>query len=120
MSGTLDLVAIGKAVGLRRRAAGTSLTDLATALGSDEADLRLLEKGDEATRIGTTLRAIAWIEADVADFVTEQAADHHEISPAEREERISAFLRSDRDIKPEDAEAVEAVLHAAYARFSAA
>jgi transcriptional regulator with XRE-family HTH domain len=95
-----------------------SVAELALMLRCDESELQQLEAGQEP-HVGVALMAVKWLGADLDDFLVEQVAGEA-VDPSTRAQSVAAFLRSDRELKPESAEAIEAVLNAAYARFSAA
>lgn len=118
MAAKLDISALGQVVNQRRHAQDVSLVGLAEKFDCTEAELRGLEAGDEPF-VGLALRAVKWLGASLDDFLIEDSGAPV-VDPDARAESVAAFLRSDRDLKPESAEAIEAVLQAAYARFSAA
>jgi hypothetical protein len=114
----LDLESLYSVVDMRRTELGLRWDDLAAELEVPVDDLRGLRSGADP-HITTVFSAISWAKCDVSDFLTEDEAGHDRPSDAtEKAERVAAFLRADRDLKPESAEAIEAVLQAAYDEFA--
>jgi len=113
---TLDFDSLNDAIEVRRMELGLSWEALAVELRVELTELREL---NEASHMGVVFRAIDWTGLDIDDFLAEEAGDHDQ-DTADRAEHVAAFLRADRDLKPESAEAIEAVLRAAYDRFAAA
>lgn len=112
---SLDYKSLNDALDLRRSELGMSWDDLGAELSADPAELRELS---DAAHIAVVFRAIDWTGLSIDDFLAEEQSASD--VPAERAEHVAAFLRADRDLKPESAEAIEAVLKAAYDRFAAA
>lgn len=116
MPANLDLDALGQTLQLRRQIEGLSREALAATLGIAESEVLTLESGKDP-HATTAIRVVQWLQVDLDDYLLEpedsdsQSAEHA---------TVAAFLRSDRAMKPESAEAIEAVLQAAYQRFKAA
>lgn len=113
---TLDYDSLNAAIELRRVELALSWNELAAELKAEPAEIRSLSDG---SHMGVVFRAIDWTGLDIDDFLADEAAQPAQAS-AERAEHVAAFLRADRDLKPESTEAIEAVLRAAYDRFAAA
>jgi hypothetical protein len=110
----LDLQSLFEAANLRRTELGLSWEQLAEQLDAPVEELRCIGSGDP--RMTVVLRTIEWTGLDIDAFITDEQPQTKE--SAEKAHRVAAFLRADRDLKPESAEAIEAVLKAAYDRFA--
>lgn len=110
-----DLNSLSAAVDVRRQELGLSWDQLADELEATASELRSLGDADSDPHITVVMRMIAWTGLGVDAFLAE---DDPSDEPAEKAEQVAAFLRADRDLKPESASAIEAVLKAAYGRFA--
>ena len=119
MSAVLDVEILGQTLNQRRHERKLSAEDVAVELGVSPDEVRSLEAGSEP-RANVALAVLVWLDAGVEDFLVDDGSPESVSDPEAQAESVAAFLRSDRDLKPESAEAIEAVLHAAYVRFSAA
>lgn len=110
-----DLKAIYAAVNVRRQELGLSWEDTAAKIGVDEVVLKSLhEDGDPPTSV--VFAAVAWCGVDIEGFIDDP--DFGGDRDPESAEKVASFLRADRDLKPDDAEAIEEVLRAAHSRFT--
>lgn len=115
---SLNATALSRAVRVGRRERRVTLSTLADELGIDPDELKAIEAGRDA-HVGSVLQVVAWLNVPFSTFL-EGEVDSDRVDPGLRAERVAAYLRSDRDLKPESAEAIEQVLKAAYDRFAAA
>jgi hypothetical protein len=111
----LDLQSISQAVDLRRMELDLSWGEVAAAVGAPVEELRSIGDGGDA-HMSVVMRTIAWTGLGIEAFLEEDGDKPAE--SAEKAGHVAAFLRADRHLKPESAEAIEAVLRAAYDRFA--
>ncbi|RKQ92965.1 hypothetical protein C8N24_2822 [Solirubrobacter pauli] len=110
-----DLQSLADAIDLRRRELGFTLEQVAEQVHAPVEELRSLSAGGDP-HMGVVMRTIQWTGLGIEAFLDEPAPLNAD--SAEKAERVAAFLRADRDLKPESAEAIESVLKAAYERFA--
>jgi len=113
----LDFQSLNDAIDLRRSELGLTWEQLGEVLAANVDELHAL---NESTHMGLVFRAIDWTGLDIDDFLVEAESAAQREQTTGRAERVAAFLRADRELKPESADAIEAVLKAAYDRFAAA
>jgi hypothetical protein len=113
----LDLQALYEALDLKRQELRLSWDEVAHLLDVDVDELTGLGDGRDP-HAGAALRAVHWTGLGLDHFIAED--DRRPAEPSgEKAKQVAAFLRANRDLKPESAEAIEAVLKAAYDRFAA-
>jgi transcriptional regulator with XRE-family HTH domain len=113
----LNIEGLSEALNLKLTQAEISTDELAEELGVGAKDIGALERGEDPHVI-TAFKVIDWLDLPLSDFLVDEPSEVEKVDPATKAEQVTAFLRSEREMKPENAEAVEAVLEAAYARFT--
>lgn len=113
----LDLKAIYASVNIRRQQLELSWEEVAAQIGVPVDDLRSLGTDDANPPVSVPFSAVKWCGLEIDGYLVEELPS--DLDP-ERREKIASFLRADRELKPEDAAAIEEILHAAHERFTSA
>lgn len=111
-SATIDPGALYAAVDQKRSAEGSSWRELAGELKVSPSTFTRMAQGrrPDADTFATLLR---WLNMSVEEFLRPRANGSVEQEPMAV---ISSYLRSAKNIRPEDAEALEDIIQAAYRR----
>jgi transcriptional regulator with XRE-family HTH domain len=110
---TIDLGALYSALDSKRKGEGLSWRELARRLEASPSVFTRLAQG-RRPELETYLAMVGWLGARAEDFV-----EGDKPSQAEAQETVAAistYLRADRALKPESAEAIETIVRAAYAQ----
>jgi transcriptional regulator with XRE-family HTH domain len=111
---TVDVAALYAALDQQRRAAGLSWRELAARLGLSASTFTRMAQGHrpDVDAFATLLR---WLGMPAESFMRPATAAPGRPEP-EPLAMISSYLRSARALRPEDAEALEDIIQAAYRR----
>jgi transcriptional regulator with XRE-family HTH domain len=111
---TVDVAALYAALDQQRQAAGLSWRELAARLGLSASTFTRMAQGHrpDVDAFATLLR---WLGMPAESFMRPSTAVPGRAEP-EPLAMISSYLRSARALRPEDAEALEDIIQAAYRR----
>ncbi len=109
---TVDTEALYAALHQKRQAAGLSWRELAHDLGISPSTFTRMAQGRRPD-VDTFATILKWLGMTADMFMRSQTDRKEEAEPLAM---ISSYLRSAKNIRPEDAEALEEILRAAYKR----
>jgi transcriptional regulator with XRE-family HTH domain len=108
----LDPAELGARLRARRRQLGLSLREAAADVGVSAATLSRVEGGGHLPERDNLFRLLRWLGVEAAPG---RSAEPHPAG-ASTMEAIELHLRADRDLSPEDADALAQMLRLAYER----
>jgi transcriptional regulator with XRE-family HTH domain len=111
---TVDVEALYAALDSKRKALGTSWRELARELEVSPSTFSRMAQGRRPD-VDTFATLLRWLGMPAESFMRST----REVSATNAEEpvaMVSSYLRSSRNIEPEDAEALEEIFRAAYKR----
>jgi transcriptional regulator with XRE-family HTH domain len=111
MQRTVDLGALYSALDSKRRGEDLSWRQLAGKLDISPSVFTRLAQGRRPD-LETFLAMVDWLGATAEDFVAGEKPSQDEAQ--ETVAAISTYLRADRALKPESAEAIESIVRTAY------
>ena len=109
MRGEFDIVGFHAALNAQRSAKGLNWKEVSEQSGVSASTLTRMSQGRRPDIDGLAL-LLAWSGLDAASFLPEA-------NNPEPLAQISANLRADRNLKPENAKALEEIIKVAYERF---
>jgi len=112
---SIDLGALYSALDSKRRGQGLSWRELARQLEISPSVFSRLAQG-RRPELETYLAMVNWLGATAEDFVEGDKPSQEEAR--ETVEVISTYLRADKALKPESAEAIETIVRTAYAQMA--
>jgi transcriptional regulator with XRE-family HTH domain len=107
----VDLGALYNALDSKRRGEGLSWRELARQLEISPSVFTRLAQG-RRPELETYLTMVSWLGASAEDFVAGEKPSQDEAQ--ETVAAISTYLRADRSLRPESAEAIESIVRTAY------
>jgi transcriptional regulator with XRE-family HTH domain len=111
MQVSVDLGALYSALDSKRRGEGLSWRELARQLEISPSVFTRLAQG-RRPELETFLTMVGWLGVSAEDFVAGEKPSQDEAQ--ETVAAISSYLRADRALKPESAEALESIVRTAY------
>lgn len=109
---TVDVGALYSALDRKRRSESLSWRDLAHQLGVSPSTFTRMAQGRRPD-VDAFATLIGWLGMVPSDFTTAEGAEKESPEPIAM---ISSYLRADRNLDPEDAEALLDIIQAAYRR----
>jgi transcriptional regulator with XRE-family HTH domain len=110
MRGEFDTVGFYAALDAQRAAKRLTWKDVAAQTGVSASTLTRMSQGRRPDVDGLAC-LLAWSGLDVTDFLKKKPNQPEPLA------QITAYLRADRNLKPESAKALEEIIRAAYERF---
>jgi len=111
MQTKVDLGALYNALDSKRRGEGLSWRELGRLLEISPSVFTRLAQGSRP-ELESYLTMVGWLGASAEDFVAGEKPSQDEAQ--ETVAAISSYLRADRSLKPESAEAIESIVRTAY------
>lgn len=111
---TVDVTALYAALDRKRQTVGWSWRELARELKISPSTLTRMAQGRRPD-VDTFATLLRWLGMSAEEFMRPTKGRKEEADPLAM---ISSYLRADRNMSPDDAEALEDILKAAYRRLS--
>lgn len=113
---SFDPAQLAHRIRARRQSRGLSLQEAAKLTGVSAATLSRVERGDYLPGRENLGKLADWLEISLSELSAEDLLSRHEDEPESTPEAIALHLRADKNLSPDDAEALEQMFRLAYER----